>query len=61
MISGNDNVKQISEALKHNGFDVKAILSSTVPKTKERLRFCLHSYNCSEEITKVLQLLATFV
>ena len=61
IIPGNDTVKQISEALKFKGFDVKAILSPTVPNKKERLRFCLHSYNSSEEITKVLQLLATFV
>ena len=61
IISGNDLVKHISNALKENHFDVKAILSPTVPKEKERLRFCLHSYNSSEEITKVLELLATFV
>jgi 8-amino-7-oxononanoate synthase len=61
IISGNDQVKRISEALKKQGFDVKAILSPTVPIKKERLRFCLHSYNSSKEITKVLQLLATFV
>ena len=59
--SGNNIVKQISEALKTNGFDVKAILSPTVPKGKERLRFCLHAYNSLEEMTKVLELLATFV
>ncbi|MEH6534838.1 MAG: pyridoxal phosphate-dependent aminotransferase family protein [Psychroserpens sp.] len=61
MITGNDTVKQISEALKYNGFDVRPILSPTVPKEKERLRFCIHSYNSQHEITKVLQLLATFV
>ncbi|TXE17819.1 pyridoxal phosphate-dependent aminotransferase family protein [Psychroserpens burtonensis] len=60
IISGNDLVKHISEALKNNGFDVKAILSPTVPKAKERLRFCLHSYNTHKEITKVLELLTTF-
>nr|WP_321232644.1 pyridoxal phosphate-dependent aminotransferase family protein [uncultured Psychroserpens sp.] len=61
IISGNTMVKKIALALEQKGFDVKAILSPTVPKEKERLRFCLHSYNSSEEITKVLQLLATFV
>nr|WP_321227395.1 pyridoxal phosphate-dependent aminotransferase family protein [uncultured Psychroserpens sp.] len=61
IISGNDLVKQISEALKHNGYDAKAILSPTIPKGKERLRFCLHSFNSFKEITEVLQLLATFV
>lgn len=61
IISGNENVKHIAQELQNHGFDVKAILSPTVPKTKERLRWCLHSYNSSEEITKVLELLATFV
>ncbi|WP_204344284.1 aminotransferase class I/II-fold pyridoxal phosphate-dependent enzyme [Psychroserpens algicola] len=61
MISGNKTVKTIADMLQQHGFDIKAILAPTVPKGKERLRFCLHSYNSSEEITKVLELLATFV
>jgi 8-amino-7-oxononanoate synthase len=47
--------------LQQNGFDVKAILSPTVPEGQERLRICLHSYNSEAEISKVLELLATFV
>ena len=61
IISGNENVKSIAKKLKTKGFDVKPILSPTVPQGKERLRFCLHSYNSSAEITEVLELLATFV
>lgn len=61
IIYGNEKVKHISEELKNNGFNVKPILSPTVPKEKERLRFCIHSYNSEEEITKVLEGLATFV
>ncbi len=61
IISGNKKVKLISELLKTDGFDVKAILSPTVPKGKERLRFCIHCYNSKAEITKVLELLTTFV
>ncbi|GGK31533.1 8-amino-7-oxononanoate synthase [Yeosuana aromativorans] len=61
VVSGNDTVKAISQKLKEQGFDVKPILSPTVPKGEERLRFCLHTFNSKEEITKVLQLLATFV
>lgn len=59
IISGNDNVKQISKKLKP--FDVKPILSPTVPKEEERLRFCLHAFNTEKEISKVLKLLTTFV
>lgn len=60
LISGNENVKRLSQNFKENGFDVKPILSPTVPKGEERLRFCLHSYNSKEEIDKVLHLLSTF-
>ncbi|WP_128759746.1 aminotransferase class I/II-fold pyridoxal phosphate-dependent enzyme [Leeuwenhoekiella aestuarii] len=58
VISGNERVKAISRKLKENGFDVKAILSPTVPAGQERLRFCLHSYNTQSEIETVLELLA---
>ncbi len=61
IIAGNVRVKTVSEALKKAGFDVRAILSPTVAKGKERLRFCLHSYNSEADITKVLELLAIFV
>ncbi|WP_296384101.1 pyridoxal phosphate-dependent aminotransferase family protein [Winogradskyella sp.] len=61
IISGNDKVKSVAQKLQNKGFNVKPILSPTVPKNEERLRFCLHSYNSKDEITKVLQLLATFV
>ncbi len=61
IISGNENVKKIAAKIQDKGFDVKPILSPTVPKGKERLRFCLHSFNSKEEIDEVLELLATFV
>lgn len=61
IISGNVKVKSVALQLQNNNFDVKPILSPTVPKGKERLRFCLHSYNSKVEITEVLELLATFV
>ncbi|CAL2076026.1 8-amino-7-oxononanoate synthase [Tenacibaculum dicentrarchi] len=61
IISGNENVKAISKKLQEKRFDVKAILSPTINKGEERLRFCLHSYNSFEEITAVLEHLTTFV
>lgn len=59
IIPGNEKVKMIARKLQENGFDVKAILSPTVPENQERLRFCLHSFNTREEITKVLETLAS--
>lgn len=57
VIQGNDKVKHIAAVLQQKGFNVKAILSPTVPQGEERLRFCLHSYNTKEDIEAVL---ATF-
>ena len=61
IIPGNQNVKSIANQIQEKGFDVKAILSPTVPEGQERLRFCLHSYNTKEEISEVLSLLSRFV
>lgn len=61
IISGNEKVKSIAKSLQQKGFNVKPILSPTVKKGEERLRFCLHSYNSEKEMTEVLQLLSTFV
>ncbi len=61
IISGNENVKNIASKIQQKNFDIKPILSPTVPKGKERLRFCLHSYNSIAEISEVIELLATFV
>lgn len=61
IIPGNEKVKNIASQLQENGFDVKAILSPTVPEGQERLRICLHSYNSKEDISQLLHLLSTFV
>ena len=61
IIPGNENVKTIANQLQEKGFDVKAILSPTVPEGQERLRFCLHNFNSKDEISEVLQLLSALV
>lgn len=61
VIGGNEKVKSISNQLQEEGFDVRPILSPTVPKGKERLRFCLHSFNTEEEIKMVLKSLANYL
>ncbi len=61
IIPGNERVKSIAQQLQNKGFDVKPILSPTVPEGQERLRFCLHSYNSAAEISEVLRLLSIFV
>lgn len=54
IIPGNEKVKEIARQLQESGFDVKAILSPTVPEGQERLRFCLHSYNSRQEISAAI-------
>ena len=61
IIPGNEKVRSIAKQLQEKGFDVKPILSPTVPEGQERLRFCLHSYNSEKEISEVLQELALLV
>ncbi len=61
VVSGNIKVKTISKKLTEKGFDVRAILSPTVPEGQERLRFCIHSYNSKEEMELVLELLQSLI
>jgi 8-amino-7-oxononanoate synthase len=50
IIPGNENVKLIAQKLQNKGFDVRPVLSPTVPGGKERLRICLHSFNTEKEV-----------
>ncbi|WP_438962692.1 aminotransferase class I/II-fold pyridoxal phosphate-dependent enzyme, partial [Nonlabens sp.] len=58
IIPGNDKVKNTAALLHKNGYDVRAILSPTVPQGQERLRLCLHSYNTIQDCERVLQIIA---
>jgi 8-amino-7-oxononanoate synthase len=55
IIPGNEKARDIAWQLQQCGFDVRAILSPTVPKGQERLRFCIHSHNSETEMLEVLQ------
>jgi len=61
IIPGNEKVRSIASKLQQNGFDVKAILSPTVPEGQERLRCCIHSYNTSEEISSLMACLQSLL
>jgi 8-amino-7-oxononanoate synthase len=54
---GNSFAKKVAKKLQDAGFDVRPILSPTVPPGKERLRICLHSFNSDQEIVKLTNLL----
>ncbi len=56
---GNAAVKTLAAKLQKQGFDVRPILYPTVPKGKERIRVCLHSFNTREEVVKLAQAIIT--
>jgi 8-amino-7-oxononanoate synthase len=60
IIPGNDNVISFSHHLSENGFYVKAILSPTVAAGSERVRICLHSFNTSEQIDKLISTIKNY-
>ena len=60
VIPGNDRVRAASEYLQSCGFDVRAILSPTVPKDKERLRICLHAFNSEDEVGSLCDRITSF-
>ncbi|KQR71033.1 8-amino-7-oxononanoate synthase [Pedobacter sp. Leaf176] len=55
IFSSNAATKLAASKLQSKGFDVRAILSPTVPAGKERLRICLHSYNTDEQIKSLIE------
>ena len=55
LISGNEKTKRVAINLQQKGFDIRPILSPTVPKETERLRICLHAFNTNEEISSLIQ------
>ena len=50
---GNSNVKNVASSLQREGFDIRPIVSPTVPTGFERLRICIHTFNTSLEIAKL--------
>lgn len=55
LVPGNEEVKALAGAIQKRGFDVRPILHPTVPKGKERIRICLHSFNTAEEIMGLVE------
>jgi len=50
---GNKTVRDVAGDLQRKGFDVRPILSPTVPEGSERLRICLHTFNADQEIVNL--------
>ena len=50
IVPGNENTIAAARTLQQMAFDVRAILSPTVPEGSERLRICLHTFNTVPQI-----------
>lgn len=59
IVAGNANARQVAADAQAAHFDVRAILSPTVPVGQERLRICLHAFNTPDEIDRLLAVLQT--
>jgi 8-amino-7-oxononanoate synthase len=57
LIPGNESCRATANKAQKAGFDVRAILSPTVPVGQERVRICLHSFNTEAEIIGLIDAL----
>jgi len=55
VIPGSARAKIVAAHLQKNGFDVRAIVSPSVPQGKERLRISMHQHNSEEEVMGLLE------
>ncbi len=61
IIPGNERARKVADNIREKGFDVRAILSPTVPEGQERVRICLHSFNPKDDIERFLELLSSAI
>ncbi|MBA3722265.1 MAG: pyridoxal phosphate-dependent aminotransferase family protein [Parachlamydiaceae bacterium] len=59
-VKNNHEAHQLSQYLAKNGFDVRSILSPTVPRGEECLRICLHAFNTIHETNELISLLKEY-
>lgn len=59
IVPGNNQARNAATGLQRAGFDVRAILSPTVPAGQERLRISLHTFNTTAEIDRLMTGLQT--
>jgi 8-amino-7-oxononanoate synthase len=60
IVSGNQQTADLAKTIQTAGFDVRPILSPTVPVGKERLRICLHAFNTQANINNLTNLIKQY-
>lgn len=58
IVPGNNRVRRFAKQIQEDGFDVKPLVSPTVPVGTERVRICIHAFNTEEEIEGLVTSLA---
>lgn len=53
LLNSNQKATEVAAGLQKMGFDIRAILSPTVPLGSERIRICLHAFNTSDEVSSL--------
>jgi 8-amino-7-oxononanoate synthase len=61
LLNSNTKAKQSAGHLQNTGFDVRAILSPTVPQGTERIRVCIHSFNTTADINQLTATINNFI
>lgn len=54
-MNGSSDIRSLADYLQKNNFAVKAIVSPTVKKGYERIRFSIHSFNTEEQIADLFK------
>ncbi len=54
IIPGNEKVRTAAAQIQEKGFDVRPLVSPTVPAGQERIRICLHAFNTEKEIKELV-------
>jgi 8-amino-7-oxononanoate synthase len=54
-LEDNHKLKPLALSIQASGFDVRPVLSPTVPQGTERLRIIVHTFNTAEDIDRLLQ------
>ncbi len=57
LIGGNQKTREVAAACRENNFDLRAVLSPTVPEGEERLRVIIHAFNHPMEIDELLRVI----
>lgn len=60
-IDGNENARKVAAKCRENKFDLRAVLSPTVPEGQERLRVIIHAFNHPLEIDELLRIISVTI